>query len=55
MVLDQVLDLVVAWSGLGLSFRPSPLREVVYEDSGLSKDEVDRILDMKAMTEGGVL
>ncbi len=32
-----------------------PLREVVYEDSGLSKDEVDRILDMKAMTEGGVL
>jgi fumarate hydratase class II len=32
-----------------------PLREVVYEDSGLSRDEVDRILDMKKMTEGGVL
>ena len=32
-----------------------PLREVVYEDSGLSAEEVDRILDMKKMTEGGVL
>ena len=32
-----------------------PLREVVYEDSGLTRDEVDRILDMKKMTEGGVL
>ena len=32
-----------------------PLREVVYEDSGLPRDEVDRILDMKKMTEGGVL
>jgi fumarate hydratase class II len=32
-----------------------PLREVVKEDSGLSEEEVDRILDMKAMTEGGVI
>jgi fumarate hydratase class II len=32
-----------------------PLREVVKEDSGLSAEEVDRILDMKRMTEGGVL
>jgi fumarate hydratase, class II len=32
-----------------------PLREVVKEGSGLSSDEVDRILDNKRMTEGGVL
>ncbi len=32
-----------------------PLREVVKAESGLSEDEVDRILDMKRMTEGGVL
>lgn len=32
-----------------------PLREVVHADSGLEPDEVDRILDMKKMTEGGVL
>jgi fumarate hydratase, class II len=32
-----------------------PLREVVKEGSGLSEDEVDRILDNKRMTEGGVL
>ncbi len=32
-----------------------PLREVVKEGSGLSPEEVDRILDMKAMTEGGVI
>jgi fumarate hydratase class II len=32
-----------------------PLREVVKEHSGLSPDEVDRILDTKRMTEGGVL
>lgn len=31
-----------------------PLREVVKAESGLSPEEVDRILDMKAMTEGGV-
>jgi fumarate hydratase, class II len=32
-----------------------PLREVVKAESGLSADEVDRILDNKRMTEGGVL
>jgi fumarate hydratase, class II len=32
-----------------------PLREVVKEGSGLSEEEVDRILDNKRMTEGGVL
>ncbi|HUG84780.1 MAG TPA: class II fumarate hydratase [Euzebya sp.] len=32
-----------------------PLRDVVKEGSGLSAEEVDRILDMKAMTEGGVI
>jgi fumarate hydratase class II len=32
-----------------------PLREVVKESSGLSPEEVDRILDNKRMTEGGVL
>jgi fumarate hydratase, class II len=32
-----------------------PLREVVKAESGLSSDEVDRILDNKRMTEGGVL
>jgi fumarate hydratase class II len=32
-----------------------PLREVVKEGSGLAPEEVDRILDMKRMTEGGVL
>jgi fumarate hydratase, class II len=32
-----------------------PLREVVKEGSGLSAEDVDRILDMKKMTEGGVL
>lgn len=32
-----------------------PLREVVKEGSGLDPEEVDRILDMKRMTEGGVL
>jgi fumarate hydratase class II len=32
-----------------------PLRDVVKEGSGLSADEVDRILDNKRMTEGGVL
>jgi fumarate hydratase, class II len=32
-----------------------PLREVVKEGSGLSAEEVDRILDNKRMTEGGVL
>ncbi len=32
-----------------------PLREVVKESGELSDDEVDRILDIKRMTEGGVL
>jgi fumarate hydratase, class II len=32
-----------------------PLREVVKEGSGLSEEEVDRILDNKRMTQGGVL
>jgi fumarate hydratase, class II len=32
-----------------------PLREVVKEGAGLPADEVDRILDLKRMTEGGVL
>lgn len=32
-----------------------PLREVCYEDAGISKEEVDKLLDMKKMTEGGVL
>ena len=32
-----------------------PLREVVKEGSGLSPEEVDRILDNRRMTEGGVL
>ncbi|MGI9015868.1 MAG: class II fumarate hydratase [Euzebya sp.] len=32
-----------------------PLREVVKAESGLSAEEVDRILDMKRMTQGGVL
>jgi fumarate hydratase, class II len=32
-----------------------PLREVVKEGAGLPADEVDRILDLKRMTEGGIL